>query len=1113
MWIVKLALRRPYTFVVMGLLILLLGVLSIITMPTDIFPDIDIPVISVIWNYSGLTVEEMASRITTYSEFATSFNVSDIQRMESQTLPGISIIKIYFQPGVDIAAATAQVTAVAQTILRVMPPGTVPPAVVQYNASSVPIIQLALSGKTLSESQLYDYGIYRIRQQIAPIQGIRLPLPYGGKPRQIMVDLDPQRLMATGITANDVSVAINNQNLTLPSGTVKLDSREYTVSLNSSPRAIDALNGLPIRQVNGSTVYVRDVGHVRDGFAVQENIVRQDGRRSALLTVIKKGGASTLTIVQQLRALLPSIQAAAPEGLEIKPLFDQSVFVRAAVSGVVEEGALAAALTGLMILLFLGSWRSTLIVILSIPLSILTSLTLMSLLGQTLNVMTLGGLALAVGILVDDATVEIENIHRNLGDGKGLVQAILEGAQQIATPAFVSTLSICIVFVPVVFLTGPARYLFTPMAMAVVFAMLASYLLSRTIIPTLVHYLLASEHDQPGAASDVGDHRRRLEERLGWRAHAGSVVAPILSPLRRPFEAMRRVLIGIHDGFNRFFGRLRDRYVGALSWTLAHRVAVFSVFAIVVATAFALLPFVGRDFFPIVDAGQMRLHVKAPPGTRLEETEVIFGRVEEAIRRIIPADELDLIIDNIGLPQPVNLGFTDSVTIGPSDGEILVSLQHGNHAPTAGYMKQLREELPREFAGLTFFFQPADIVSQILNFGLPAPIAVQVVGLDQTKTYPIAREIERRLARIPGAVDVHLHQVVNAPALRVNVDRSRAADLGLTQRDVANNILVSLSSSRVVTPNWWSDPRTGITYPVVVQTPQYRVDSAEALLNTAVTGGEPAGRQLLSNVASLERGEVVSVISHTDIQPTFDIFASVQGRDLGGVAAEVQKVVNEVSSQLPPGARIAVRGQVESMNTAFVRMGLGLILAVVLVYLLMVVNFQSWLDPFIIITALPGAFCGIVWMLFVTQTTFSVPALMGAIMSVGVATANSILMVTFANDRMREGRNSVEAARAAGQTRLRPVLMTALAMIIGMLPMSLGLGEGGEQNAPLGRAVIGGLLVATFATLFFVPVVYSLLRRQAPHEEDPEIEEAARRAESEEQAARRRQPVPTEHQA
>src|SRR5438477_9849127 len=884
MWIVRLALRRPHTFVVMGLTILLLGVFAIVTTPTDIFPEIEIPVVSVIWNYDGLTAEDMASRITTFSEYTISSAVSDVRSIESQTYPGVGVIKIYFQPNVNVEGALAQVTAVSQTILRRMPPGAVPPFILQYNASSVPIIQLALGGKTLSEAQLYDYGIYRIRQQVAPIQGITLPLPYGGKPRQIMVDLDPQALLAKSISAADVSAAVSLQNLTLPSGSVKLGPREYRVSLNSSPDAVAALNDLPVKVVNGATVYLRDVAHVRDGFAVQTNMVRQDGRRSVLLTVIKKGGASTLTIVKQLKALLPSIRASAPPGLEIKELFDQSLFVRAAIIGVLTEGAIAAVLTGCMILLFLGSWRSTLVVITSIPLSILTSLAILSAIGQTLNVMTLGGLALAVGILVDDATVEIENIHRNLGLGTPLVQAILDGAQQIATPAFVSTPSFCIVFVPVVFLTGPAKYLFTPLAMAVVFAMLASYLLSRTIVPTLVRYLLAGE------------------------THGEMPAAP---------GAFTR----IHDAFQRQFERLRAAYVGALELALARRARVLGTFAVVVVSGLVLLPFVGRDFFPTVDTGQFRLHVRAPAGTRIEETVQVFADVEAAIRRIIPGDEIVSVIDNIGQPQPINLAFTDSVTLGSSDGEILVSLNPERHRPTEHWAKRLRETLPREFPGVTFFFQPADMVSQILNFGLPAPIDVRVTGFNQQATHEIALDVAARMARIPGAVDVHLHQVVNAPSLQVNVDRSRAAEFGLTQRDVANSMLVSLSSSAVVSPNYCSDPLSGINYVVAVQTPQNRVDSVNSLMNTAVTPSGTGPSQLLSNLATLERREMAAVISHSNVQPVFDVYADVQGRDLGSVAAEVQKILTEYRGKLPPGHSIALRGQVQSMNSAFLRLG------------------------------------------------------------------------------------------------------------------------------------------------------------------------------------------------
>jgi multidrug efflux pump subunit AcrB len=1059
MWIVRLALRRPYTFVVAALVVLLMGVLSLGSMSTDIFPDIDIPVVTVVWRYGGLTPDDMAKRITTYSEYTISSAVDNVRTIESQTLSGASVIKVFLQPGANVDGAIAQLAAVSQTILRIMPPGTLPPFIVRYNASSVPILQLSLSSRTLPESALYDYGLYRVRQALAPIRGLSLPLPYGGKPRQIAVDLDPQALIAKGLSPNDVSAAINVQNLTLPSGSLKMGPREYIVSLNSSPDAVGALNDVPIRQVNGAMVYVRDVAHVRDGFAVQTNVVRQDGRRSALLTILKSGAASTLDVVKGVKASLPDIRAAAPAGLEIKELFDQSRFVRAAVNGVLEEGAIAALLTGLMILLFLGSWRSTLIVILSIPLSIMVSAIALYLMGHTLNVMTLGGLALAVGILVDDTTVEIENIHRNAALGKDAIQAILDGAQQIATPAFVSTLSICIVFVPVVLLTGPAKYLFTPLAMAVVFAVMASYFVSRTVIPTLVRYLLASELDGHGVA-------------------AGQAAPP---PLFGQF----------HHRFEAAFERLRERYVTALAWALGHRTRVFAVLGLVGLSAAALLPFVGRDFFPAVDAGQLRLHVSAPPGTRLEETEVLFGQVESAIRRIIPPEEVEMILDNIGVPDAVNLARSDSVTVGPGDGEILIALNPDRHGPTAGYMKQLRRELPTQFPGTTFFFQPPDIVSQILNFGLPAPINVRVSGFNQAATYPIAKDIQARLAGVRGIADVHLHQIVNAPEVFVEVDRTRAAELGLAQRDVANNLLVALSGSQFVSPNYWADPRTGIVYPVVVQTPQHLTHSLESLGNTSMAVNGAAVPQLLSNVAEFKRREVPSVVTHSNVQPVFDLYANVQDRDLGGVSADVERIVEEFRPKLPPGSRIVVEGQAQSMNTAFFRLGAGLIFAVLLVYFLMVVNFQSWLDPFIIITALPGALIGIIWMLFVTQTTFSVPSLMGAIMSVGVATSNSILMVTFANDQMHEGQDAVHAALAAGRTRLRPVLMTALAMIIGMFPMALGLGEGGEQNAPLGRAVIGGLSVATVATLFLVPVVYSLLRRRPPRRNFLEEEPAA----------------------
>jgi len=1044
MWIVKLALRRPYTFVVMALLILLLGITSIKKTPTDIFPEIDIPVVTVVWQYPGLSPDQMAKQITTFSEYTISSAVDNVKNIESQTLAGVSVIRIFFQPNVRIDAAIAQVTAVSQTILRRMPPGTQPPFIIRYNASSVPILQLALGSKTLSEAQLYDYGIYRVRQAIAPVRGATLPLPYGGKPRQIMVDLDPQALLAKGLSPLDVSNAVNAQNLTLPTGTTKIGKSEFIVDINGSPDTVAALNDVPIKQVNGAMVYIRDVAHVRDGFAVQTNVVRKDGNPSALLTILKNGGASTLDIVNQIKALLPTMRAAAPPGMEMTELFDQSIFVRAAISGVEKEGVIAALLTATMILLFLGNWRSTFIVMISIPLSILASLSILSLLGYTLNVMTLGGLALAVGILVDDATVEIENIHRNLAQGKPIQRAILDGAQQIAVPAFVSTLAICIVFVSVVFLTGPAKYLFTPLALAVVFAMLASYLLSRTLVPVMVKYLI--------------------------RGHEGEKPAPKAASPARTFTR-------IQQSFEKRFENLRQRYVDALAWSLQNRGTIFVLFAIMIGSAFIVLPVVGRDFFPTVDAGQFRLHVSAPSGTRLEESEQIFSRIEDVIREVVPPSDIATVIDNIGIPQSINLAFSDNATISAADGEILVSLKPDHRGSTPAYMKMLREKLAARFPDLNFYFQPADIVSQILNFGLPAPIDIQIAGY-APQNYGIAREIEARLKQIPGAVDVGLHQVTNAPELRVRVDRTRAQELGFTERDVANSVLISLSGTSQLTPNFWADPKTGINYPVAIQTPQHLVDSVDALTSTSLAGRDPAHPQLLGNIISLDRAETPAVESHTNVQPVFDVYANVQGADLGRVSDKVTKVMNQVHSKLAPGSTVTVRGQVESMNTAFSKLGLGLIFAAVLIYFLMVVNFQSWTDPFIIITALPGAFAGILWMLFLTHTTFNVESMMGAIMSIGVATSNSILMISFANEQLREGRTALDAAILAGHTRLRPVLMTALAMIIGMVPMALGLGEGGEQNAPLGRAVIGGLLLATVATLFFVPVVFSMIRHK-----------------------------------
>jgi CzcA family heavy metal efflux pump len=1061
MWIVRLALRRPYTFTVMAIVILIAGAAAFIRTPKDIFPEIKIPVVSVIWTYNGLSAEEFEKQITVYSEYGLSANVNDLERIESQTLDGVGIIKLFFHPGANVELGLSQATAVSQAILRRMPPGVQPPIILRYAADSVPIIQMSLSSDTLSEAELYTYGIFRIRQQLATINGLTLPAPFGGKVRQVMVDLDSAKLQAKGLSPRDVNDAINAQNLTLPSGTAKIGDTQYKVKMNNSPDVLNALNNLPIKSENGVVTYVRDVAFVHDGFEVQQNIVRADGKRAVLLQILKNGHSSTLDIIKQVKAKLPDMQAAAPPGLKIELLADQSLFVQAALDGVVKEGLIAAALTAAFILLFLGSWRSTLIVAISIPLSVLSSLGLLSALGYTLNVMTLGGLALAIGILVDEATITIENIHRHLEMGASLRESILEGSREIAVPALVSALAISIVFVPVVFLVGPAKFLFTPMALAVVFAILSSYALSRTLVPVLVRYILRGE---------VAGHQGGRQA-PGW------------------FERFQ-------GGFARGFESLRGNYVKVLRWSLVNRPTVFVVFALVVGSAFLALPWVGRDFFPTVDAGQFRLHVRAATGTRVETTEQVFTAVENEIRRTIPAKEIKLVLDNFGLvSEKYSLAFGDNATIGSHDGEILVQLKSERAKSTPAYVEQLRRNLERKFPELTFFFQPADIVSQILNFGLPAPIDIKVSGYNRPGNYAVAREIRDRVARIPGARDVFVHQSFDAPTLNLDVNRTLLAKEGLNQRDVAQDVLVSLSSSTQVSPNWWVDPAYGIPFLVAVQTPPHTVDSVNALMNTPVSprvvGTDSTESQLLANLATVSRGSSASVVNHYNIQPVFDVFANVERRDLGAVAAEVDKIVADAQKKLAPGNKIFVLGQVDSMNTAFTRMGLGLIVSALLVYFLMVVNFQSWSDPFIIITALPGAFAGIVWGLFLTRTTFNVPSLMGAIMTIGVATANSILMVTFANDQLRSGMNSLEAALQAGATRLRPVLMTAGAMIIGMMPMALGLGEGGEQNAPLGRAVIGGLVVATVATLLFVPVVFSLMRvKGAVRNEEEELETA-----------------------
>jgi len=1053
MWIVRTALKKPYTFVVMAILIAILGVVTINRMPTDIFPEIQIPVVAVIWNYTGISPDEMETRVVGNYERVLVSTVSGIEHIESQSLNGVSVVKIFLQEGANIDSAISQVVATSQQVLRAMPPGIFPPLVMRYNAANVPIVQVSLGSDTLNEQQLFDNAVNGLRPGMATVPGAQVPYPYGGTVRQIMIDIDPERLYAWNLSAADVSAAVSVQNLIAPSGTAKIGEQEYNVRLNNSPTVVAEIANLPIKSVGTRTIFIRDVAQVRDGFAPQTNIIRVDGKRGVLQPVLKSG-ASTLDIVNGVKRRLPAIMSTLPETLRSTLLSDQSIFVSGAIHGVLVEGAIAAGLTGLMILLFLGSWRSTLVVVISIPLSILVSIMALAFLGHTLNVMTLGGLALAVGILVDDATVEIENIHRNLHMGKRLVPAILDGAQQIATPAFVATLCICIVFVPVVFITGAARSLFVPMAMAVVFAMLTSYFLSRTLVPTLTHYLLASEVEMYGGLAETNSEQHQ---------------PPKLSLIWR-----------VHHRFNHYFDKLRDLYGVWLSTALNHRLLVTIGFAVLVITSSGLLPILGRDFFPSVDSGQMRLHVRAPAGTRIEETERWFARIGEVVREIVPPEELKTIIDNIGIPNSgINLALSDGSLMSAADGEMLISLEE-HHAPTAEYIARLRTELNSRFPDLTFYFKPPDIVTQVLNFGLAAPIDVQIVGprRNYEENYQIAKKIRDRIAAIPGAVDSHLQQVIRTPELNIQADRTLLSQLGMSERDISNDLLVSLSSSGQAAPNYWLDLKSGVQYPLVVQTPQFKISSIDAINSTPVTtSGTGSQSQLLGNLASVQHGFGPTNVTHYNIAQSFDVLAAVHGTDLGRVSSAIDEILNEIRPTLPRGTTITVRGQVQSMNTSFLGLGYGLIFAVVLVYLLMVVNFQSWLDPLIILMALPGAMSGILWMLFVTQTTVSVPSLMGSIMCIGVATANSILLVTFANDQRLAGQNSIEAAWSAGVTRLRPVIMTALAMVLGMLPMSLGLGEGGEQNAPLGRAVIGGLSLATFATLFFVPVVYSVLKK------------------------------------
>ena len=1095
MWIVRVALRLPYTFVILAVMIVILGVLTIFRTPVDIFPSIDIPVVSVIWTYTGETPEEMAERIVTYSERAVTTTVNDLEHTESQSMNGVSVLKIFFQPNANISSAVAQVTSVMQTILRVLPPGITPPFIIQYSASNVPVIQMSVSSKTLPEQSLNDFALNFVRIQLANVQGAQVPLPFGGKVRQVMVDIDSQMLQAKGLSATDVVNAVTAQNLLLPAGSAKIGDRDYFVRINNSPDNIAELNDLPIKQINGATVYMRDVAQVRNGFSVQSNIVRENGRRSSLLTILKSGSASTIAVVQRVKDLLPQIKATLPPELELGFLFDQSVFVKASINGVLTEGLIAASLTSLIILIFLGSWRSTIIVAVSIPLSILVSIILLSSMNQTLNIMTLGGLSLAVGILVDDATVEIENIHRNLAEGKPIKRAILDGAQQIATPAFVATSAICIVFTSVLFLTGVAKYLFTPLALAVVFAVGASYLLSRTIVPTMALYLLRHEVDLYRE-----EHQKENNHQFNGNGHSDYHQENTQSkePVKKDWIWRQ------HEKFNVQFEKFRNWYRGVLEAALNSRAIVFVLFGAFWISALVLFPFVGEDFFPQIDGGQFILHVRVLPGTRIEETEKIFAQIEDTIRETIPAEEKPQILDNIGLPSSgLNLAYGNTSTIGPADGDILISLKESGKTFT--YVKSLRQKLQTLYPDYTFYFVPADIVTQILNFGQPAAVDIQIAGplKNAAANSKIAQQIAQRVARVPGAVDIHINQVNDAPALQIDVDRTKANQVGLTQSNVANSLLTSLSSSGQGTLNYWLDPKTGVSYLIAVQVPQYKLDSIEKIGNLPITANQSSATsnnqtpnssnqtstQILNNLATVSQSTMPQLVSHYNIQPVYDIYANTQDRDLGGVSRDIDKIVNEFRSQLPRGSKIVLRGQVQTMNSSFVGLGIGIVFAIFLVYCLLVVNFQSWLDPLIIMMALPSALAGIIWMLFITQTTFSVPSLTGAIICIGVATSNSILLITFANDQRMEGDNAYNAALAAGYTRLRPVLMTALAMIIGMVPMSLGLGEGGSQNAPLGRAVIGGLSTATFATLLFVPLVYSILRHKPPQTIDKEEEE------------------------
>ena len=1048
MWIVRLALRRPYTFVVLSLLLFIVGPVVMLRTPVDIFPNIDIPVVSVVWNYAGMSPQELSDRIVLPFERSLTTTVNDIEHSESQTLNGVSVTKIFFRPSVNISQAVAQVTAISQTALRQYPQGTTPPLVIQYSASSVPVLQLGLSGNGLTEQQLNDFGQNFVRTQLATVQGAALAFPYGGKQRQVQVDINTQKLQAYGLSASDVVNAVNAQNIILPGGDMKMGHVDYPIETNSAPTSIAALNDLPVKTVNGATIYIRDIGNVRDGFPPQMNIVRVDGQRSSLLSIQKTGNSSTLDIIANVRAQLPSILSQLPPALRLTPIADQSIFVRSAISGVVREAIIAACLTAAMILIFLGSWRSTLIIAVSIPLSIICSLLMLAALGETINIMTLGGLALAVGILVDDATVEIENINRNLEEGKEVEDAILTGAAQIAVPAFVSTISICIVFVPMFFLGGVARYLFVPLAEAVVFAMLASYFLSRTIVPTMAKYLLKGhEHDRVDQA-----------------------------------KASRNPLVRFQITFEHYFEKLRNWYYGVLGFCMEYR-AVFlvAIIAFWLGSIALLYPWLGQDFFPSVDGGQFKLHVRAHTGTRVEDTAKLCDQIEDVIRQEIPEAEMGTVIDNIGIPYSgLNLSYSNSATVGTADADIQVTLAE-KHRPTGEYTHALRDKLTRQFPGTEFYYLPTDMVSQILNFGLPAQIDVQVVGNAIDQDHDLAEQMMEQISRIPGTTDLRIQQPFNLQSWTVNVDRTRAQQVGYSQHDVANDVLTSLSGSFQTSPTFYLNPQNHVSYNIAVQTPQYDVQNLEQLKNFPIaTNGSSLQPQILGNIASIDRGTEQGTVSHYNARPVIDIYGSVEGTDLAAVAGRIDQIVKNNKSKLPRGTEIIVRGQIQTMRTSFVGLVSGLLFSIVLVYALIVVNFQSWLDPFIIIAALPGALAGIVWFLFLTGTHISVPALTGAIMCVGVATANSILVVSFAKEQMEAGLNAADAALSAGFTRFRPVIMTALAMIIGMVPMALGLGDGGEQNAPLGRAVIGGLLLATFGTLTFVPVFFSFMHRNDP---------------------------------